>query len=239
MQVLGSGLLAQKIIASSGNSSNALIFARGVSDSSCRDLLQYERECLHLFEAIIDCQKTGRRLVYFSSAGAIYGDSDEIKCEKSPLFPKTPYGRHKLLCESVIVNSGINFLILRLPNIIGHGGNPNQLIPFLVSSVYNGKVRLQKNATRDLIGIDDTVRILDALLNTVRENLIVNVASGHSVSVIDIMKEIQYTLKKSVEIEYVEGGQQQRFAIGRLQKLLPSLVHFEPDYYKSLISEYL
>ena len=131
MRIIGDGLIARSLRPFAGTRDRVLIFASGVSDSSCTSEAAYARECALLYEALEDVRSTGSRIVYFSGAGALYGRWVRPATESGPVEPRSPYGRHQLLCEAVIAASGVSYLIARLPNVVGGAANPGQLIPAL------------------------------------------------------------------------------------------------------------
>ena len=59
----------------------AVIFASGVADSTCQEQKYYNREHDLLKETISYSIKNYKILVYFYSAGAVYGNCDEPKNE--------------------------------------------------------------------------------------------------------------------------------------------------------------
>ena len=69
-------------------------------------------------------------------------------------------------------------LLVRLPNVVGPGGNPHQLLPALLAQARSGTVDVQDGAERDLIAVDDVVRVVLALLATDFTDRTVVVASG-------------------------------------------------------------
>lgn len=86
-------------------------FASGVSDSSCKDIEQYQRE----IDLLMD-QPNYMHIVYFSSLCIYYGDS--------------LYQRHKLTIEEIVKTRFYSYTIVRLGNI-SWGSNPNTLINYL------------------------------------------------------------------------------------------------------------
>lgn len=141
-----------------------------------------------------------------------------------------PYGHHKLECERLVADSGALYLVLRLPNVVGPGGHPQQLIPSLVAQALNGSVVVRIGATRDLLDVDDLVAIVVALLRRGVHNGIVNVASGVSIPVPRLAEVIAETLGISPSILSADGGDSQEFSIAKVRGLLPSYPRFESNY---------
>jgi UDP-glucose 4-epimerase len=59
------------------------------------------------------------RIVFFSTGGAIYGETKECAAEDAPLRPASPYGEHKMRAEDLVRESGLPHAILRPANIYG------------------------------------------------------------------------------------------------------------------------
>ena len=138
--VIGRGLIATALRPVSQRYPGTLFFAAGTGDSACRDRNPFDREQFQLAAAIEHCRLRDLRLVYCSSAGAVYGDFSGLRDEQTPCRPKTPYGAHKLVCESQIRTSNIRHLILRISNLVGPAANPGQLVPNLVQQILSGVV---------------------------------------------------------------------------------------------------
>lgn len=238
-KIVGRGMIAKGLEGTDSKMSNVLIFASGVSNSLCADQKEYDREYEMLCKSILECKVNNQKIVYFSSAGAVYGDYEAVKDEQSPLFPQTMYGKYKVLAESVIINSGIEYLILRLPNVVGPKQNKNQLFSALVLQAIKGEVHLYKNAGRDFIDVDDVCDILMQLLEKKINNQIIIVASGWCTPITHVFSEIQLVTKTNAIINFVDKGERQVFSTKKLQNLLPDMIKFKPNYYRELIHKYV
>lgn len=216
MEILGSGLLARSLRPYAAEAPDALVFARGVADSSTTDADAYARETTLLDAALQRARALDLRLVYFSAGGAIYGPGDEPRDESSPTAPRTAYGRHNVGAERRIVASGTRHLIIRLANIVGSPQNPAQLVPALVRQAIAGRVVLQRGASRDVIDAADAARLVTMLLARGGDRDLVIVARGDSVAVPDLVERIAAILGVRPRIEPIERGEAQRFAVGRL-----------------------
>jgi nucleoside-diphosphate-sugar epimerase len=146
-QVIGTGMLARAFasnaeIAHGGNAGigpGAIICAAGVADSQSSDESAFQRVRELLGVLIHRARASDVTLVYFSGA-PVYGRVVGLCLETTQVVPETAYGRHKLAWERLLTESGVRYLVLRLPNIVGAAGNPNQLIPSLVAQVARGLV---------------------------------------------------------------------------------------------------
>jgi nucleoside-diphosphate-sugar epimerase len=153
-----------------------------------------------------------------------------LRVESEDATPETPYGRHKLECERLVADSDARHLVLRLPNVVGPGGHPHQLIPSLVDQALNGSVAVRVRATRDLLDVDDLVAIVAALLRRGVDGGIVNVASGVSTPVLRLVEVISAVLGVSPSVMVADEGDRQEFSTAKVRDLLAEYPVFEPDY---------
>ncbi len=228
-EVIGSGMLAKAFASSSLTTSNAIICAAGVADSTSADESAFRRERELLIDLARRAHGRDSVLVFFSGA-PVYGGAPGPRVETAQTIPETPYGHHKLECEILVADSGGRHLVLRLPNIVGPGGHPNQLVPSLVAQTLGGSVTIRTNATRDLLDVDDLVSIVTALLDRGIHNTILNVASGVSTSAPRLAAVIAETLGLSPPVVSIPGGGQLEVSTAKARLLLPEYPRFEPDY---------
>lgn len=227
--VIGRGLLAGAFASAAETGPDAIICASGVSDSQCTDEAAFRREHTLLHDLTRRARARDAILVYFSGA-PVYGRVSGLRVEGADATPETPYGRHKLECENVVVDSGARHLVLRLPNVVGLGGHPRQLIPSLVAQALSGSVVVKIGATRDLLDVDDLRAIVAALLRHGVDDGIVNVASGISTPVLRLVEVIAAVLRVSPSVTAIDGGDSQEFSTAKVRELLPEYPLFAPDY---------
>ena len=220
--ILGTGMLAAAMAVHADILHDAIVFARGVSDSSTVDASAYQREAGLLDAALRDARTTGTRLVYFSSAGAVHGSTAEVRDEATPLRPTTDYGRHKVAMEERIRASGARYLIVRFANLVGPRQNRAQLVPSLVRQALDGQVTIQRHASRDLLDVDDAARLVAEVLRRDGDHEVIQVVSGQSTPVGDILTHIASILDTQPSISIVEAGSPQRFDQRRLSARLGS-----------------
>jgi len=145
--IVGNGLLAGAFASYAGNP-DVVIFASGVSNSSEKNSAPFERERGVLVNALAAQPKL---LVYFSTC-SIY----------DPALGQSPYIRHKLQMEALIAAHGPDHLILRLPQVVGAGGNPNTVTNFIRDRLVGGEpFTVWGNASRTLIDVDDVRALAD------------------------------------------------------------------------------
>ena len=128
------------------------------------------------------------------------------------------YGRHQVDCEQAITSSGVGYLIARIPNAVGHPQRAAQLVPALVQQVTAGRVAVNPGASRDLIDAADVAALVSGLLRAGARNVTVNVASGISTEVGDLIAFIERLLDTTAERVALDAPPDpQRFSIDRLQ----------------------
>lgn len=169
------------------------IFASGVSDSTESDTSKYLKE-YELVKRMLNESKSNL-FVYFSTLSV-------LKCDY------TEYVKHKLFIEFYIKSVTNNFLILRLPNIVGKTKSENQLLPFLYNSLLKKeKIQVKKDTLRDLIDVEDLPKIVEFCIDK-NINGIINTSLENKIKVIDI---IDYLIKindiKDSNVELIDGHQ--------------------------------
>lgn len=240
MDIIGGGMIARSLAPYANEFADTVVFACGVADSSEQEQIQFLLEYDALYRVLKTCHDQDKRIVYFSSGGAVYGHTDAVRREITPTYPDTPYGRHKLLCETLVRNSAVQHIILRLPNLVGEGQNPRQLIPMLVGQIKQGHVTVFNRASRDLLDVEDMALILVQLLEAQRinESFLLNVASKQSVMIADIVWWLQTLLNRTPDIHLREIRDIQRFDT---RTLLYSVIGLPfPDfYYRNVLRKYV
>lgn len=173
MMVIGSGMLATAFMYDKINSDNVIIFASGVSNSLETDKLAFNREV----DLLLNHASTSARLVYFSTVSIF-----------DPSLSDSPYVLHKLYIEEMISAHFKNYLIIRLPIVVGKSTNPNTLTNFLYNCIRSGKsFNLYTNAQRYLIDLDDVVFLTSQLLQKVHENCKINLVLDNKTSIQSIV----------------------------------------------------
>jgi len=114
--------------------------------------------------------------IIFTSSAVVYGDRLNAK-ETDPTNPQSPYAISKLAAEQYIINSGIDYVILRLGNVYGRKNNKGVFKALREDGLINGN----GENTRDYVYIDNVV---DALISAKDwDNGIYNIGTGIATSV--------------------------------------------------------
>jgi UDP-glucose 4-epimerase len=148
-------------------------------------------------------QKYGvKKVIYASTGGALYGEPEYLPVDEDhPVNPLAPYGASKHTVEHYLymygVSNGLNYTVLRYPNIYGPRQNPHGeagVIAIFTQKMLDGVQPIifgDGTATRDYVYIDD---IVDAnmLAVTNGDRVICNLGSNRETSVneiFDLLKE--------------------------------------------------
>jgi len=131
------------------------------------------------------------RIVFTSSGGAIYGETQSPATEASPPAPQSYYGAHKLLAEDYVRWSGIAYAIARPSNVYGPdqpaGGEGAVIAAFVSAARAKRPLVIHGDGTqrRDFLHVADLVSAL-LLLGDHGRSGTWNVSSGVSTSVLDL-----------------------------------------------------
>lgn len=136
---------------SSHDREDTLFFCSGVSNSLETNPREFKREI-----DLLNCQDSSLTLVYFSTI-SIY----------NPNKSKSPYILHKLAIEEIIRKRFPKHIILRLPNMVGTGGNASNLFPYFLNAILSDEeVVIYKDTHRDLLDVRDVGPVLNYLLDS-------------------------------------------------------------------------
>ncbi|AZA61545.1 NAD-dependent epimerase/dehydratase family protein [Chryseobacterium indoltheticum] len=190
--IVGNGLIASLFV--DNDDENVIFFASGVSNSLETRVEEFLRE-ENLIKNTIS-ENTDKVFVYFSTC-SIY-DSSKTGSD---------YVLHKLKMEQLIKKSCPQFLILRVSNAVGKGGNPNLLMNYIVKAVKNDEaINVHTQATRNLIDVDDIRNVTFDLLKQQSLNKIINVAYSKNYSILEILEIVEKFYNKKVNINLLKSG---------------------------------
>jgi nucleoside-diphosphate-sugar epimerase len=244
MQIVGGGFIARHATRHFGaRFPDATLIAAGVSGVQVTEVDAFTREAELLYDVLRRCRAAGTTAVFLSTASAgMYGAADSPGREDGPVFPLTPYGRHKLGLEAVCAASGARCLVLRLGHIVGSGQARHQLLPSLTHQLLTGRVTIHRAASRDLLDVRHLMQTLELLLAREVHGEIVNVASGVSIPVPRIVEELESRLGMRAERVLVDRPARAASAsIDKLLALVPEFAEhdFGPPYLQRLLDRYI
>ncbi|MFC7346659.1 NAD-dependent epimerase/dehydratase family protein [Chryseobacterium zhengzhouense] len=190
--IVGKGLIAS--LFTDYDREDVIFFASGVSNSLETNEEEFLKE-ENLVRSTI-AENVGKIFIYFSTC-SIY-DSSKTGSD---------YVLHKLKMEQIIKKSSDRFLILRVSNAVGNGGNPNLLMNYIVNAVKNNEtINVHTQATRNLIDVEDIRNITFNLLEKMSLNRIANVAYIRNYSILEILKIVEKFYNKKVETNLIRNG---------------------------------
>lgn len=169
---------------------------------------------LRLFKAMPECGV--KRFIFPSSGGTVYGNPlYQPIDENHPTNPIVSYGATKLAIEKFahahLNASEVQTVVLRITNPYGPGfriGSPQGAVgSFLHQALRNSPITIwgDGNVVRDYIYIND---VLDCFLATLKYSgpeTVFNISTGRGYSLLEIIKEIELTIKRPVLVNFKQG----------------------------------
>lgn len=178
--IVGNGLIANAF--RDVDKSDVIFFASGVSNSLETDKNQFLREENLIHKTI--SENSDKLFIYFSTC-SIY---DSSKSDSA-------YVSHKLNMEYMISTKSSRYLIIRVSNAVGRGGNENLLMNHLYKTIKSdSKIIIHTNAKRNLIDVEDIVQLVLELMKQEVYNKIVNIAYPKNFSISEIVQCFENSL---------------------------------------------
>ena len=194
----------------------------------------------------------------FSSTAAVYGNPNYLPIdEKHPLNPMNFYGFTKLEIERILEwygkLTGLKFANLRYFNAAGHDPSskishiekdPENLIPIVmeVASGKREKVKIFGNDynTNDGTGCRDYIHVTDLAIAHIKSfeylknhnNITLNLATGDSYSVLEIINMTKEISNKDINYEFVERRDGDVEELYAKSSMAYDLLDWKPKYSK-------
>lgn len=224
--VIGNGLLAKRFSAYQSND-NVVIFASGVSDSKTISAASFLREKTLLLSTM-EAHKESI-LVYFSTCSI----EDES-------LNQTPYVLHKLAMEHLIKDNATKYLIIRLTNMVGKGGNKKNVFNYFFERINNNEpFHLWTKSYRNILDIDDAYAIVHELIMSYTQNRIVNVAAAKSNNALEIVQAIEFFLGKKARYTEEDKGRPYEIDTVFIQEIIKKLkIDFGDQYLQRILKKY-
>ncbi|MBU0631309.1 hypothetical protein KKA17_01555 [bacterium] len=224
--VVGNGMVANKF--ANYEDENTLFFASGVSNSNETDLKAFmKEETLLQTNLQKDVTKT---FVYFSSCDI-----------ENPQLSSKPYYRHKANMERLVSSYKGDYYIFRLPQVVGHGGNKNTLMNFLIDRIKNGiSFEVWQGTEKNIIDIDDVYIIISHILNNKTSlNSVCNIINTRYISILELVAIIEQTLKKKAVYTTKDLNTGYYYNPTCMESVLKEFdLEFDNDYFKRLVLKY-
>ncbi|MBC3786326.1 NAD-dependent epimerase/dehydratase family protein [Spirosoma utsteinense] len=192
--VVGNGMIARRFV-DFVDRDDVVIFASGVSNSKEIKPEPFARE-RKLVEETLQ-QTAGRLFVYFSTASV-----------EDPTEQGSAYVTHKLALEQLIAGQATNYLLIRASNVVGGPGNPHTILNFFVDRIrQNESFTIWKQASRNLIDLDDVYRVVTYCIDTPTTwNQTILVANPYSVSPLVLVQAIEAHTGRQAQYQLVDKG---------------------------------
>ena len=241
--IVGSGLIASSFSHLFSKCDDVCIYAAGVSNSSCCDTHEFERERARIEEALEQSMPV-EAFVYFGTCSV-----------SDPEARNTPYVQHKLAMEKhgilarervlpameKLVQTHPRNLILRFTMVAGYTPNPHTLLNYLYARIVRSEsFTLWSKAKRNIIDVNDMAAITRQLIkdSSVR-NVTLNVASTTNYPIVDIVKAMERLVGKHAVYEVVERGSEYSIDVSAITSVLETVgVKFGDDYLDRVIHRY-
>lgn len=165
-----------------------------------------------VINALEACRLRSAKIVFPSTCGLYRDQISDSVSEDHPLQDQTPYATQKLvgemLCRAYAAHHKVRCVILRLFNVYGGGQKPQFLIPYLFQCAFTGSMALIKtpDSRRDLIHVDDVVAAMLAAAGVDTEYALLNIGSGSSHSVREIISFVQEIVGQPLSWKHVAGS---------------------------------
>lgn len=221
--IIGNGVLANSL--RKIDADDVVFFASGVSNSLEIRSSEFDRET-NLLEEIIT-KYPDKKLVYFSTC-SIYDLSKK----------QSKYVLHKLNVEHIIARKCKKYVIFRIGNAVGKGGNKNTLINFLSYSLENSKIiQLHSKAKRVFIGVEDIALFIKQNLENIN-NEIFNLVYPHQFALNQVLEALESHLNKKANCEIINEGSFYEITFEESTKTFFAETNPE-EYLKKLFTTYL
>ena len=227
--IIGSGVIGSAFIDLYEKDQEVYLYASGVSNSQCVNNADYFRDKKKLEENISKLKKN-ELLVYISTCSI----------SSYNIGSSSRYIEHKMEMEELVAGY-VRYLILRLPQIASFSKNPFTLLNYFKNKINHGEAfQVYKNSNRNILDINNMVSISDKMISNFSENVVVNIANPISVSVVEIVEELQSALEKKANYDLIDGFSD-RYIIDttRMMNFIdPSKYLFEDRYLNKVIRKY-
>lgn len=224
--IVGNGLIATAFKNSHIDFSNYTIFASGVSNSKLEDPSAFEKELFLIKEYL----NTKRKFIYFSSIHML-----------DPSQNHSMYVEHKIKIEKFIETNFSDYIIYRLPIVVGKGGNEKSLFNFLYRSIVD-KINMDIliDSFRYIIDVEDVVYFVANTLNI--NTKIVNLVFDKPYNIIELINTFEEILKVKALYTKHTGGDFFKVENSELKKNITNpqilLECSSNEYIKHIIKKY-
>jgi UDP-glucose 4-epimerase len=156
-----------------------------------------------------------KKIIFTSSAGTIYGSSNENLSEDSNKKPFSPHGINKVTMEYYLnyfeAKYGLKYDVFRVSNIYGEGQNTSKglgiINTFLEKIISEQKITVfgDGEIIRNYIYVKDVAKALSYASNlNIEKSSIYNLSSDDSLSIKEVIEQIKKITKEDFQINFKE-----------------------------------
>ena len=231
MKIIGKGFIA-KNFKKIKFSKRYIIYAAGVSNSNLKDKNKYKLE-VKKFENFIRRVNKKKIIIYISTL------SVEDKKLKNDLYVK-----NKLIIEKLAKKLLKRYIIIRLPQVIGHNKNKYTLTNWVFNSILKEKTLLiWKGSKRNIIDIYDVTKIIESFLKTnPRKNTQINILNPKTIRIENIIKIFENILNIKAKIKILSRKNKNINLKQISKKTFLAKKYYKnldnKNYYKNIIKKY-
>ncbi len=225
--IVGSGLIARAFAPYFEISEAQCVYAAGVSNSTCDDRREFDREKARLIEAI-HRYSAADLFLYCGTCSA-----------NTTAVPVSPYLMHKIDMENVAATHA-RHLILRLPQVAGRSENPHTLLNFIFNRVSRSeRFQVWSRARRNIIDVDDAARIAASLVHQGVRGERLDVANPDDSAVRDIVQTMAAVVGKPAICDYLDCGDACLVNIERIRGVAEGCgIAFDETYLERVLRKY-
>jgi hypothetical protein len=222
--IVGKGLISSGFQSSKNDYTNYIIFASGVSNSKETNDSEYNREKELILKTINENKQL--KIIYFSS----------VLVETT----KNKYYQNKLDIENLIKTNSDNYIIFRIPQVIGYNGNPKNLFNFIKNSIVNEtEITIDKNIERSLLDIDYLVDIVDYCKDKVSCEIL-TISGVKKIKVFTLCNLIGKILNKKPILKIVDDVEYKNWFTKNSKIINQSIININKlTYYETLLKKYI
>jgi nucleoside-diphosphate-sugar epimerase len=229
--IVGKGFIAKNLfkIKKKIFYSGYIVYAAGISNSNTKSKTQLLRE-IKSFKSFSEINSS-KKIIYISTADIT-----------NNLKNKSRYVKNKLKIEKMIKKLFKNYVILRLPQIIGKSNNKNTLINYFYYRIKkNKKIKLITNVKRNILDIDDVVKMIKIIImNKKITNKIITLSNKYSSKPIEIIKILEKKLGKKGNIVF-KKSLKENWRLNFSKNIIyfnKANIHFDSNYLVKAIDKY-
>lgn len=188
-------------------------------------------------------------IIYFSSGGTVYGESEKRREEDDILAPINYYGYSKLMIENYIRflhrTDGLPYVIIRPSNVYGKYQRIEAQQGFI--AVLIGKILKNQpieiwgdgETIRDYIDVYDVAKALVQIINLGKMNETFNLSSGKGTTLNEIVTWVEKKLNRKIEVQYKSSRSVDAKMVVLDNRKIKQQIDFNPKDIEEGISDFI